>query len=151
VVGQDWLDAAFLHQFVKVLNGAPAAGIDAQAGDAEVVADFDALFGVLNLASDFGGVGAEKGLVGGEADQVDAVAETLAFELLQVRAMAVGERLPLGDVHLPVQNIHAGNAEVGGLINDRFDRNFRVAKMPVRIGAQAQLYWWFAGGTGIGA
>src|SRR5205823_5358271 len=88
--------------------------------------------------------------VRGEANETDAFAEGLAFKFLKIASMAVGERLALGNVHLAVQDIHAGDTEVSRFIHDGFDGDFGIAKVPIRVGAETEFEWWLSRGNRFG-
>ena len=148
VAGQDRLDAAVLHQLVEVLRGAPAAGVDADARAAEFVSDLDALLGVLDVLGEFLGLRLHEALVRGDAANLEAVAEGVALELAQVGAAGGVERRLLVDVHLAVQNVHAFDAQRGGLVHDRLDRDLRGPEMPIRVSGDGQLV--APGGLGVG-
>src|ERR1017187_9987374 len=50
--GRTWqhrLDAPFLHQFVEILDGSPATGVDAHGRNPQLIANLDALLGLLNV------------------------------------------------------------------------------------------------------
>ena len=92
-----------------------------------------------------------KVLVNGQGHQLDAIAKSVPLQVAQVRAMVLSERLFFGNVHLAMENIHTFHAELSSLINDSFDGDFRVAEMPVGIGADPELDALFGiGGSGGG-
>jgi len=121
VAWQDVFDAAVLHQFIKIGDGAPPAGVDTHRGDAQLITNLDALFRVLNIGCQLGGVGCKKRLVCGEANQIDTVAKGLPLEFLQITPVLGRERFLLRQVHLLMQDVQPFSAEFGRLIDDGFD------------------------------
>ena len=75
----------------------------------------------------------------GKADETDAMPKCVAFQLLQIGAMFRRERSSLRDVHLPMQNVHAVDAERGGFLDHGFDRDLRGAEMPVGVRRDGEL------------
>ena len=65
--------------------------------------------------------------------------ECVALEFLEIGAVLGGERRAFWNFHLPVQQIHAGDAKGGSFFNDGFNGNFRRAEVPVGIGREAEL------------
>jgi len=131
VSGQDWLDSALPHQFVEIFDCIPSAGVEANAWHAKFVGDLDALVSVFNLFAPFLWVRLDEVLMYGQAHKINAPAERVSFQALQVRAMSRCERFALGNVHLPVQYIDAFNTERRGLVDDCFDRYALGLEMPV--------------------
>ena len=68
MAGQHRLNAARSHEGVKGLDGTPAAGVEADAGDAQLVRQLEAFHGVINVALAFLGIRADEALVNGQAD-----------------------------------------------------------------------------------
>ena len=63
--------------------------------------------------------------------------ETL--ELVAIGAAGGIERRLFLEVHLPMQNVHSLDADRRGFLDHGFNRDFRRAKMPVRVGGDAEL------------
>ena len=61
------------------------------------------------------------------------------LQFIAIGASGGTERRLLLDVHLPMEYVHAVNANRGRFLNDRFDRDFRRTKVPVRVGGNAEL------------
>ena len=54
--GQDRLDTAGFHQVVEVSDGVPAPGVEPDTRDAELIGDFEAFVGMLDLLGALGRV-----------------------------------------------------------------------------------------------
>src|SRR5438128_10054281 len=52
VTGKNWFHAAMGHERVEI-DRVPAPGVDADAWDAKLIGDLDALLGVLHVLGDF--------------------------------------------------------------------------------------------------
>ena len=131
-------DAAIRHQGVEI-HRVPPARVDADAGNAELIGDLDALVRVLDVLADNFRFRTDKILVGREADQIDPVREGEAFQPVAISASRGVERRLFLEVHLPVQNVHSADADAGGFLDHRFDGNFRRTEMPVGISGNAEL------------
>ena len=79
MAGKDGFDAAGFHEIVEVFDGIPAAGIDADARDAQFVGDIEAFESVIDFFLTIGGVGLDEILVNGQADERDTVPEGMSF------------------------------------------------------------------------
>src|SRR5206468_12077454 len=133
VARDGWFNAAVGHQRVKI-NRVPAAGVDADGGDAKLVGDLDAFPGVLDGCADHFRLGVHEVLVRGNADQVDAVCEGETLEFVAIGAAGGIERRLFLEVHLPMENVHALDADRRGFLDHGFNRNFGRTEMPVRVG-----------------
>ena len=99
--------------------------------DIHLVRQLDALLRVRDIALPHFRIGVDKVLMDRQADQVDTVLESMPLEFLQITVV-------LG-VHLPVQDVHPFDTQPGRLVDHRLDGDFWIAKMPVRVGRNAQL------------
>lgn len=137
VAGEYRLHATVFHEFVERLGGVPAAGVEADAGNAEFVGDVDAVECAGDLAGAVASVGVNKVLVDGKAYEIDAVDERVAFQGLQVGRGFTS--------HLDVENIDALCTVLGGVVDDFLDWVFLGGEMPIGISGDAQLYTGFDG------
>jgi hypothetical protein len=154
VLGMTWEDgflAAGFHELIERADGVPASGVEADAGDAEFVGDFDAFMGVFDLLPAVFGVGVDEILMDREADEVDALAEGVAFKCLQVGSMFAGEGSLFGDIHLTVEDIDAFDAEGSCLVDDGFDGDPCRAEVPVGVGGDSEFEALGRWGVGCGA
>lgn len=132
------------------LCGAPAAGVDADGRAAEFVGELDALFGVLDFDGELGGVGLHETLMGRHAADRETVAKGVALQAVEVAAARSVERGTLGNRHLPVENIDALDAELGGAVHDGFDGDLGRLEMPIRIRRDAEFHAFAGRGGGFG-
>ena len=61
-----WFDTAVLHQLVETLAGAPPAGVEPHAWDAEIIGEFNAFDGVVDVSLAFFLVGRNETLMYGK-------------------------------------------------------------------------------------
>ena len=146
--GQNWLDAARLHEVIEILDCVPASRIQPNAGHAQFIGNLEALMGVLDLALPFGRILLYEILMDRQAYRRDAVAECMALQLLQIGAVGCRQRFLFGDVHLPVENVQSFDANLGGFFNYGFDRHLFGFEMPVRVSGDAQFDPFFRSGGG---
>src|SRR5206468_9131593 len=114
VTGQDRFDAAVGHERVEI-NRVPASGVDADARDAELISDLNALLRVLDIFTDHFRFRTDEILVSGEADQIDAVGKRAALQFVAVSAPGRVERRLFLDVHLAMENIDPADSNLRGV------------------------------------
>jgi len=103
------------------------------------VGDFNAFERVLDLLLTIGGVGIDEILVNRETDKIDSVVESVALQLLQILPVGRGERVVLPHFHLTVHDIHTFNAQGGGFVRHRLNRNLGRPEVPIRIAGNRKL------------
>jgi hypothetical protein len=81
---------------------------------------------VVNVPLPLFGVGLDKILVNCQAVNVKPEGKRCPLQPHQV-----GKFLTF---HLPVQNLHSSQTQLGGMFHDLFNRVAVTAKMPVRVG-----------------
>src|SRR5437867_1572779 len=139
VTGQDRLFTAGLHEFVEGLNRVPAARVEANAGNAQLVGNLNALLRVFDLLLTKLGARVDEVLVNREGNQAHAAGEGVAFELAQVGAMVRRQRILFGNVHLAVKDVHALDAQHGGLVDDGLNGDLHRLEVPVGVRGNAKL------------
>ena len=142
-----FLHAAMGHQIVKILAGAPGAGLDAHGGDAERVGLFEAEDRVFDVFAALVGIGREEGLVSGKTVQIQAVREGVSLELLQVGEIIIFK--------LHLKDINAIKTPLGGQLDALFDAAVMgIAELPKRVGGQPDAkgsrHGGWSGGRGFG-
>ena len=115
VTGQRRLDSLLGHELVERLDRTPTAGVDPHGRDAEPVGQVDLVQSFLNVIMPLLPIGCHETLMGRKAHQGQPKRMSLAFELLKG-----GVRLVL---HLNVEDLHAIEAQGGGLIDALRDRD----------------------------
>lgn len=125
VTCQPWLDAAVLHQLVKILARAPSPGVDPHRRNAEPKSALDRATRLLDILLAALRVGKDEALMRREPAQIEAIGKGPALELLQVGVVAVG--------HLHFEDFDAVEAHVGRFVDAGFDRRPLAAKVPEGI------------------
>ena len=83
------------------------------------------MFGMFDMLLTFVGVGRDKILVNGETDQVNAILESMLFDLLHIGIVFT--------FHLAMEDVNALDAKFSRPVDDRFNGIFCVSEMPVGI------------------
>jgi hypothetical protein len=72
----------------------------------------------------------------------------VSFQFLQVRAVGSRKGFLFGQIHLPMENVEAFDAQFGRLINHSFDWHFFGFEMPIRVSRDTEFDALFARGIG---
>ena len=131
VPGEDRFLSTQFHEVIEVAGGSPATRVEPDGRYPHLVRESDAFFGVLDVLLAGAGIGRDEVLMNGEADQVDAIEESVTLELAKV-----GKILP---VHLAVQDVESGNPEGGGFFDHLLDRDLGRPEVPVGVTGYAEL------------
>src|SRR5207302_2735770 len=138
VAGDDRLEAAIRHERIEI-HRVPAAGVDANARDAELIGDLEAFLRVFDVLTYGFGFRTDKVLMRPKADQIDTAREVEPFQFVTIRAAGGIERRFLLQVHLPMENVHPFNPNGSGLLYDGFNGGLRRPKVPVGVGRDAEF------------
>ena len=101
---------------------------------------------VLDLSLALGRVLLDEVLMNREADRSNAIVKSVALEFLQIGPVRRCEWLLLRDIHLPVENVQAFDANPGGFLDDSLDRHLFCFEMPIGVSGDAKFNALLAGG-----
>lgn len=118
--------AARLDQIVKAALFAPAAGVDPNRADAQIMGQIDAVDRVVDMLLTFFGALPDKILVDAQIVDVETQVEGVALEFLKVAALFTGQ--------LTLKDFNPMQAQAVGRIQDSFDRGFFWEEVPVGVG-----------------